>query len=139
MGWLKKFRATDLWLHGHSTRNADPRNLPFRRSNLTDRVLLDSPFALLNNNAMTDQTIRAELLLGDAARGFVGTIKALKSGPDGSPSDALERQLVEMGFTEGARVEILHEGAISRDPIAVRIDNVTMALRRREALAVVVQ
>lgn len=88
---------------------------------------------------MTDQTSRPELLLGDAARGFVGTIKALTSGPDGSPSDDLERRLVEMGFTEGARVEILHEGAISRDPIAVRIDNVTMALRRREALAIVVQ
>jgi ferrous iron transport protein A len=79
------------------------------------------------------------MLLGDAARGFVGTIHALKSGPEGSASDDLERHLIEMGFTEGARVEILHEGAINRDPIAVRIDNVTMALRRREALAVVVR
>ena len=87
---------------------------------------------------MTDHSC-PELLLGDAARGFVGTIKSLKSGPDGSPSDDLERRLTEMGFTEGARVEILHEGVIARDPIAVRIDNVTMALRRREALAVVVQ
>jgi ferrous iron transport protein A len=51
----------------------------------------------------------------------------------------LERQLIEMGFTEGARVEILHEGALSRDPIAVRVNHITIALRRREALAVVVQ
>lgn len=87
---------------------------------------------------MTDTSSETELLLGDAARGFVGTIKALKSGPDGSPSEDLERKLVEMGFTEGARVEILHEGAIARDPIAVRIDNVTMALRRREAMSVIV-
>ena len=50
----------------------------------------------------------------------------------------LERQLIEMGFTEGARVEILHEGAIGRDPIAVRVDNITIAVRRREAMAVVV-
>lgn len=88
---------------------------------------------------MSDTPTPIELLLGQAARGFTGTIKALKSGPDGSASEDLERKLVEMGFTEGARVEILHEGAIARDPIAVRIDNVTMALRRREALAVVVQ
>ena len=43
-----------------------------------------------------------------------------------------------MGFTEGARVEILHEGAVARDPIAVRVDSVTVALRRREAMAIVV-
>lgn len=51
----------------------------------------------------------------------------------------LESQLIEMGFVEGARVEILHEGAIRRDPIAVRVDNVTIALRRREAMAIVVR
>jgi ferrous iron transport protein A len=44
-----------------------------------------------------------------------------------------------MGFTEGARVEILHQGAIQRDPIAVRVDNITIAVRRREAMAVVVK
>ena len=87
---------------------------------------------------MADQTSRAEMLLGNAARGFTGTIKALKSGPAGSSSGDLERQLIEMGFTEGARVEILHEGAIARDPIAVRIDDVTMALRRREAMSIIV-
>jgi ferrous iron transport protein A len=35
-------------------------------------------------------------------------------------------------------VEILHEGAIRRDPIAVRVDNITIALRRSEAMAVIV-
>ncbi len=101
--------------------------------------MLDRHFHLLDNKAMTDETIRNEMLLGAAARGFVGTIKALKTGVSGSASSDLERQLTEMGFTEGARVEILHEGAIARDPIAVRIDNVTIALRRREAMAVIVQ
>jgi ferrous iron transport protein A len=102
-------------------------------------VVLDPHRPLLNNTVMTDLTSPTDMLLGHAARGFVGIIQALKTGPDGSASDDLERQLIEMGFTEGARVEILHEGAIARDPIAVRIDNVTMALRRREALAVVVR
>lgn len=89
---------------------------------------------------MTDRpSTEVEMLLGKAPRGFVGMIIALKTGPSGSSLNDLERQLIEMGFTEGARVEILHEGAIAHDPIAVRIDNVTMALRRREAMAVVVQ
>ena len=42
------------------------------------------------------------------------------------------------GFVEGARVEILHEGIVGRDPIAVRVDNVTIAVRRREAMAIIV-
>ncbi|MEH2472609.1 ferrous iron transport protein A [Nitrobacteraceae bacterium AZCC 2161] len=79
-------------------------------------------------------------LLGNAPRGFSGTIQGLHVQAGGSSLSAieLESQLIEMGFVEGARVEILHEGAIRRDPIAVRVDNITIALRRREAMAVVV-
>jgi ferrous iron transport protein A len=51
----------------------------------------------------------------------------------------LERRLLEMGFVEGAAVEILHEGLFGRDPIAVRVDDMRVALRRREAAAVIVQ
>ena len=54
----------------------------------------------------------------------------------GLPVDELERRLIELGFTEGAHIEILHEGAIGRDPIAVRVNNATVALRRREAMAI---
>jgi ferrous iron transport protein A len=51
----------------------------------------------------------------------------------------LERRLLELGFVEGAAVELLHEGAIGRDPIAVRLDgNMRVALRRREAATVFV-
>jgi ferrous iron transport protein A len=64
---------------------------------------------------------------------------ALKSATYGAVAAEREQQLIEMGFIEGARVEILHEGAIARDPIAVRVDNITIALRRREAMAVVVR
>jgi ferrous iron transport protein A len=35
-------------------------------------------------------------------------------------------------------VEILHEGAFGRDPIAVRVDHATVALRRREAMSILV-
>jgi ferrous iron transport protein A len=50
----------------------------------------------------------------------------------------LESRLIELGFVEGARVEVLHEGIVGRDPIAVRVENVTIAVRRREAMAIIV-
>ena len=50
----------------------------------------------------------------------------------------LERRLLEMGFVEGARVEIRHDGPIRRDPIAVRVDDITIAVRRRDADAILV-
>src|SRR5436309_1769807 len=102
-------------------------------------VELDRHGRLLNKGVMTHDLSSPELLLGNAPIGFVGTILMLKPGISAPDQPELERQLLEMGFTEGARVEILHEGAIARDPIAVRVDNITIALRRREAMAVVVQ
>lgn len=79
-------------------------------------------------------------LLGHARRGFSGTVHALKGGNAESSLSAaeLESRLIELGFVEGARVEVLHEGLIGRDPIAVRVENITVAVRRREAMAVVV-
>ncbi|WP_298374273.1 FeoA family protein [uncultured Bradyrhizobium sp.] len=82
-----------------------------------------------------------DIRLGHADRGFVGKIIRLDALVTGSSlsSQELEQRLVEMGFVEGARVEILHEGTIRRDPIAVRVDNITIALRRSEAMAVIVE
>jgi len=45
----------------------------------------------------------------------------------------LERRLLELGFVEGARVELLHEGLFGRNPIAMKIDDMRVALRRHEA------
>ena len=82
-----------------------------------------------------------DIRLGHADRGFVGTILRLDARVTGSSlsPQELEQRLVEMGFVEGARVEILHEGMIRRDPIAVRVDTITIALRRSEAIAVIVE
>ena len=78
--------------------------------------------------------------LGHAPRGFRGRIEAIvvADGTSNLPVGELERRLSELGFTEGAAVEILHEGAFGRDPIAVRINDATVALRRREAMAILV-
>ena len=81
-----------------------------------------------------------EMRLGLAKRGYSGVIQHLDAADVNSslPATELESRLIELGFVEGARVEVLHEGIIGRDPIAVRVENVTIAVRRREAMAVVV-
>ena len=78
--------------------------------------------------------------LGLAKRGYSGVIRRIAAEATGSALSAseLESRLIELGFVEGARVEVLHEGAVGRDPIAVRVENVTIAVRRREAMAVIV-
>ena len=67
-------------------------------------------------------------------RGVIVDVGAV-SHPDDHGVDVaeLERRLLEFGFVEGAQVEVLHEGAIRRDPIAVRLDDMRVALRRRDA------
>ena len=39
----------------------------------------------------------------------------------GLPPPELERRLIELGFVEGATVELLHQGLFGGDPIAVRV------------------
>jgi ferrous iron transport protein A len=78
--------------------------------------------------------------LGLARPGFSGRVTdiAVTAGVDGLTSAECERRLLEIGFLEGAAVEVLHEGPLGRDPIAVRLNGTTVALRRREAMAVLV-
>lgn len=51
----------------------------------------------------------------------------------------LERRLIELGFVEGARIELLHEGLFGRDPIAMKVDDMTVALRRHEAASLTIR
>ena len=72
--------------------------------------------------------------------GFRGRIHQLTvpATAAGLPAPELERRLIELGFVEGADVELLHEGLFGGDPIAVRVADTTVALRRREAMAILV-
>jgi ferrous iron transport protein A len=83
---------------------------------------------------------RPHVPLGLAKRGYTGVIQHLAASDAGSALSAheLESRLIELGFVEGAHVEVLHEGIVGRDPIAVRVENVTIAVRRREAMAIIV-
>ena len=72
--------------------------------------------------------------LGRMRPGAVGRVLAVSGG-----DHDIERGLLEMGFVEGACVEVLHCGFLGRDPLAVRINqSMTVALRRREADAVLI-
>lgn len=75
--------------------------------------------------------------LSDASVGDVGVIVDVRAerSPDahGVAVEELQRRLLEFGFVEGARIEVIHEGVIRHDPIAVRLDDMRVALRRRDA------
>lgn len=83
---------------------------------------------------------KSTIALGDAQVGFRGRIQELSVHGTGAgiPGPELERRLIELGFVEGAVVELLHQGLFGGDPIAVRIADATVALRRREAMAILV-
>ena len=90
---------------------------------------------------MTEQNeTKPQMPLGLARPGYAGVIQHLAVGGAGSalPDEELESRLIELGFVEGAKVQVLHEGIVGRDPIAVRVENVTIAVRRREAMAIIV-
>ncbi|UTP38924.1 ferrous iron transport protein A [Phenylobacterium sp. LH3H17] len=96
---------------------------------------------------MNDLSVQADLAANSAA-GLVVRLSSLEVGATGVIVDVraesaplahgvdvheLQRRLLEFGFVEGARIEVLHEGAIRHDPIAVRVDDTRVALRRRDA------
>ncbi|CAN7401545.1 FeoA family protein [Phenylobacterium sp. LjRoot225] len=84
--------------------------------------------------AGTDGAVRP---LSQARPGDVGVIVDVRAethpGDHGVGVEELQRRLLEFGFVEGAEIEVLHEGAIRHDPIAVRVDDMRVALRRRDA------
>ena len=80
------------------------------------------------------------LKLSDARKGARGVI--VKVGDHCHHQDhavELESRLLELGFVEGARIELLHEGLFGRDPIAMKVDDMRVALRRHEAASVLMQ
>jgi ferrous iron transport protein A len=46
------------------------------------------------------------------------------------------RRLQHFGFDEGITVEPLHLGPFGRDPVAIRVGRMTVAIRRKHAAAV---
>ena len=66
----------------------------------------------------------------------IGT-KARVAGIDWAMLDAGEAaRLRNFGFDEGVAVEPLHLGPFGRDPIAIRVGRMTVAIRRKHAGAI---
>jgi ferrous iron transport protein A len=75
-----------------------------------------------------------DVLLSEAHRGARGVIVKVGGHCHHNEHETeLERRLLELGLVEGAHVELLHEGLFGRDPIAVKVDDMRVALRRHEA------
>lgn len=79
--------------------------------------------------------------LSQARRGARGVIVKVggRCHHDDEHKAELERRLLELGFVEGARVELLHEGLFGRDPIAMKLDDMRVALRRHEAASLTIR
>lgn len=77
-------------------------------------------------------------VLGTERKGFRGRLTRIETteGIGRLPAEEQERRLIELGFVEGAALEVLHEGPVGRDPIAVRVGSATVALRRSDAMAI---
>jgi len=83
----------------------------------------------ISQAAVLDGAVR----LGRGAVGLSGRVVSVCP-----PSPGMEQILLEMGFVEGAEVEILHQGPFGGDPIAVRVDGMRVALRRADAATILV-
>ena len=66
-------------------------------------------------------------------------IPAIITGIDRAAcGDTVWRRLHEMGFDEGVDVEVMHKAPLG-DPIALRVGNMTIAIRRAEAALIAVE
>ena len=94
-------------------------------------------------SAIADAPSGVLVRLSEAAPGDQGVIVDVRAeshpAAHGVDVHELQRRLLEFGFVEGARIKVLHEGVIRHDPIAVRLDDMRIALRRRDAEDVWVQ
>ena len=93
--------------------------------------------ALANRAQMSPSPVAGAVRLSAAHPGDRGVIIDVRAesqaGDHGVDNEELLRRLLEFGFVEGAMIEVLHEGLFGHDPIAVRLDDMRVALRRRDA------
>lgn len=70
--------------------------------------------------------------LGSLNPGAIGILETFDASSHADGTKIISR-LREMGFAEGLEVEFLHQSLFGKDPIAVRVGRMTVALRRAEA------
>ncbi len=72
------------------------------------------------------------IALTDLTKNTAAKLEAFSADLIDEGHDLVER-LREMGFEEGSEIIIRHFGFVMRDPIAVDVDGVRVAIRRSEA------
>ena len=84
----------------------------------------------MTRNMNMQAAITAPIPLESLPRLTVGTIAGI-AWDRLAPPEA--RRLRELGFDEGARIEVLHRARLGGGPIACRIGRMTVAIRRHVA------
>ena len=84
---------------------------------------------------------QGSLSLADLPTGQPARIVSVEARDGGANETAasLERRLLEIGFEEGEEIEVAHSGLFGRDPLAVRMRDTLIAIRRNAAMQVVVE
>ena len=77
--------------------------------------------------------------LSEARLGDKGVVTRVGADARDEHGAELERRLLELGLVEGAVIQLLHQGAIGRDPMALKVDDMRVALRRREARGLTIE
>ncbi|WP_337187636.1 FeoA family protein [Phenylobacterium sp.] len=91
-----------------------------------------APVAPAEEGASAEGLVRlSQARPGD--RGVIADVRADHATAHAVDVHELERRLLEFGFVEGAAFEVLHQGLFGADPIAVKLDDMRVALRRRDA------
>lgn len=71
--------------------------------------------------------------LGQLKRGEGGWVYRIQEVGEFSPYVRLIQRLLDLGFTKGSPVEVVHEAPFGGDPFAVRIRGMLIGMRREEA------
>jgi ferrous iron transport protein A len=73
--------------------------------------------------------------LGELKKGQSGIIVAVGNtkASESSEKRELVRRLLDLGFAEGGRVQVVLEAPFGGDPFAIRVRGGVIALRREEA------
>jgi Fe2+ transport system protein FeoA len=80
---------------------------------------------MILNNDTAETCLLGQLQPGDCA-------EIVSFDFDGVHEDYF-RRLLEIGFLVGARLELLNEAPVSRNPVSIKVKDATYALRREEA------
>ena len=76
--------------------------------------------------------------LGEMKPGTSGVVSEIIID-DTEESALIAERLREMGFDEGLTIEVRHDSPFGRDPMAVRVGSMLVALRRKEAAQIMIK